>query len=386
MASPDKLGAGIDKNDRGPKDRRLAWSERILDVVCSWLRRSGPLVEILQNRRSRGEQALWAEAKKVRGDIDDGDDGENHCALAEEGGNLSIVDDLSRVVGVLSFLGGHVEGLHPGAKVICRMPCRETDKMKQEWDNGFAEEEAIVLRLGLSHAPIEGTSGRTSLREPERNAKRKVQTERDVVRDPAQEARPGFASPDAAQAPSSVYDYLADDGHLMLSTSAVARAVVRANQHRQRVQEQLPQQQPSGLQQERQLEGSEDVPVCTPFSSQGSVVRGDGQEQVMLRSSNSSHAGSSPSSAGPSSRGRFAAGPLSLLKPVQDRCDEYLTIGRVRGGHENTPEVATVPIDSVKLAQTKVPRELTMALKPYAEEFVPHLKALLEADTAFRGA
>lgn len=50
------------------------------------------------------------------------------------------------------------------------------------------------------------------------------------------------------------------------------------------------------------------------------------------------------------------------------------------------PHAFTVPVDSVTLVHTGVPGALVRTLTSYVPEFLPGLKAMLEAETVFRGA
>ncbi|CAN0512376.1 unnamed protein product, partial [Ectocarpus sp. 12 AP-2014] len=68
-------------------------------------------------------------------------------------------------------------------------------------------------------------------------------------------------------------------------------------------------------------------------------------------------------------------------------CEELVTVGFSRDdrGVAPSPRVFTVPVDSVTLVHKGVPGALVRTLTSYAQEFLPGLKAILEAETTFRG-
>lgn len=439
-ASPGTASSGVEERKGEPKDYWPAWGEEVVRLVRAWLSRAVPLVDSLNQQKSLEEQQLWEEAamarkkKKSERELNStqksvekntqqhnpglmgehrvmtdgkpqvyGSDSRNSdgskgfpCQSATMSPasmyqplQASSADDLGRVVSVLCLLGGQFESLHPGAKVLCHMTpgfdiaCERSglhtgaQETRGDWKNG-AVEEATVLRLGPLRARNRGARSPPSTERVTRENTVEGAM-RDLVRETIQEPRPVFASrvvpPELRTVrPLDMYDSFSQDGSL--SAAAVAREIARDNQIR--------------------LQQQQNISPYLATARLGAVFRGQGREWAGLRRLSSPDNGVSVDL--PLNAARRAAATTdspdgerivtasSQRQESASGCGEWVTVGSLREGHGGVHRAATVPTNSVTPISTGLPRALESALMPHVKEFMPGLKALLGADTAFQGA
>lgn len=408
MAAPGEGTTGAGESKEPENDTRSAWGEDVASVFRTWMRLAKPLVESLHRRKALEEKQLWAQAEGAR---DKPFSEHGHDAAAISGGD-SFVNDADRVVAALSFLGGQFEGLHPGTKVFCPMPLANAPtstrgrdsqgasffERGRVWEDGEANEEATVLRFRLSPPNPRNVAreGEPSVPSPRFGAGSSLRDssvdgglvgyplEAAVMRNEMQETRQMFASrlmPRAPMRPLDVYDGLVDEGRTPVSTAAVAREIVRDSQNQQRLQQHQ----------------EEDINFPAPrFTVRlDGVFRGQSRGWRDLRrglalNETTEDVGLQPRAGSGMATDSAEVGVAVFSTPpratVCGGCDEWVTVGSVQEGRGGSALAATVPIESVAPVRTVLSRAITARLMPHVAEVMPHLTALLEAETVFRGA
>lgn len=467
---PGAGSTGGRKNKAEPELLLSAWREEVATVVRGWLLRAGPVVKSLQRQKVLGEQNLWEEAARARKQslADDpegepatavrpcrqakkgtgvnvadgrgvGDGGQREVGFGGDGGLGPVVkgvssprgasplgaisaDDLNRVVAVLCLLGGRFEGLHPGARVLCRLPPEESVSDPLDgWEDTPAV-EATVLRLGLSGAKLpriddveRRAKGMSSSGEPVVDSVsasgRSSRDESSQARQQQQQPPPPLTLPGACPVFSAslvprrpgcgsrqeVYAGLSDEAYAgSLAAAVVAREVIRDDRARllQRYQQ---QQQQLELERERD---SQSVLARLEHARLGSVSREHGRSNgfsLLRREPRAPVMREPPGLFLPSGDGGGASASTSRQKHhrhqhhphhqqrQRPKGQELVSLGVSRKDHGSAPHAVTVPADSVALLRKKVPQALIKTLTSHVEEMLPGLKAMLEAETVFRG-
>lgn len=439
-----KPGAGT------PAEGLSIWGADVASVVHAWLHRAGPLVASLQRQKALGEKKRWADAEaarqghlaaeqengdtaalrgraqakslgRERGVLEDKGDGAHESGAGSKHRSSAPpipresplfrtwrADDLDRVVAILCLLGGQFESVHPGAKVLCRVPApsdvasgresRNIGGARGRWEHGAAQ-VATVLRTRLlptvprdveratgsvgvpppAAPPPRGTDGREGRGVDEAGAQR------------AQPLRPVFASRVISPAsgcvrPLDVYDGLASDVRVAVSRAvATAREVETGDTNEGNHQQH---------QQQRQWPESRDFSGRMPTATLGSVFRGQNRSWAGLQRTwvpTDGNEGRGSRSTTVPARATLSANSVGVAADAIPSgqaggvCPEWVTLGAVWDGQGRAPHVATVPLGSVTPMVTGVPRALAGALVANVEGFVPQLKALLEVDVAFHG-
>ena len=326
----------------------------------------------------------------------------------------TCADDLDRVVAVLCLLGGQFEGLYPGARVLCRLPPEEgvSSDPLSGWKDSPAV-EVTVLRLGLSgteprridveprgedisssgksvvddvSASGRGTVGSPQVRRQQQQQPVAVRAACPVFSASLVPRRPGCGSP------QDFYEGLSDEVYAGgLAAAVVAREVIRA----ERLQQQQGQME---LERERQS-----VSARLEHARLGSVSREHGRSSgisslrgppapVFIPDTREPaelflptvDGGDSGGSASTSRRQQQQQQRRRRQRPASRR-QELVSVGVSRKDRGSAPHVVTVPVDSVELLRTEVPQALLETLTSHVEDILPGLKAMLEAETAFKG-
>lgn len=456
--------AGIDKVTEGCW---AAWAREVAGVVRAWLRRAGPLVDSLQGCKVLAERKRWMQATEARQGRPDTQDVTVQCGKMEEGsknceiyspqgigacggkadGNGGVkdtpgsrketpdklsVDDLDRVVAALCVLGGHFESVHPGAKVICKMPpARDgsTDAHSgrenrapgapvqahssaivhgSRWGGvGGTAEEAIVVGMELAAAPP-GDVTRSATASPGRDLPRmRRSTSARTLQEAVQIARAevsglvrrSIGTPGGIQ-PVDVHDELAHDVPMASAFEGAAGALgPAAATGRETAEREMQQHLTDFLHTQQQ---SQDIAARMATARLGSYFRRpggwDGPGRLSPDVLVNTMVGCDPQNPTAGTTADGSVTPATTVIPVADdgipraaaraheECDEWVTVASARGGPGGGPRAARVSISTVAPIPAGVPAVLARALMPYAEDFVPQLKALLEIDTEERGA
>lgn len=392
---------GAESAGKSPSEYLPAWQQDVATVVCRCLQRARPIVESLQLHKTLEETKLWAEAERARVQL--GGDREDATNAAVIGGSDETeptppsADGLDRLVAVLSLLGGQFEGLHPGARVLCRLPSGESSS-----DVPGGWEEATVLRLpfsgtkppGGSNKPVgdlpadettsaDGGSGNGA----ERSGVEIVEVERQMT-NRVFSARL-LPRPAGCTRPLDVYEGLADEG---FSRGSEASTAVARQVHEQRRLE----RQQRLMQQHRALslrmQGARFGRVSRPHGQGRINVGGEQPLPVMGQSTLLSRSGRGDEAVvmtdDPTGGGSVSASASPRRQRRISGCEELVTVGVSRDdrGVAPVPHAFAVPVDSVTLVHKGVPGALVRTLTSYAQEFLPGLKALVEAETVYRGA
>lgn len=428
-------GAESAAESQGLPNSFSAWQEEVTTIVRRWLRRAAPVVDSLQRQKVLEEQNLWVEAEVARKQqVAGGRQGTDATSAARENGQAKSgplvehnvaevraggkdqrdesvedsigqsfggastlegaplgavsVDSLDCVVAVLCLLGGQVEGLYPGARVLCRLPPeqRPSDVLSGWEDNPTVQ--ATVLRLvpsspkpprgdverhnkdvgsSFDDPPVDDTpnSGGTRIESPEMPQQAAVQV-----------ARPVFSSrlvlsPPGCNSPMGIFEGLSGD--------EVVADVLRADQDRLlQLQQQLAQQY-------------QDIALRVQNARLGVVDRirhGDGRAGTGRECRTPGVRESDnvlPSGGGGGGCVCALSTPQQQQQPVS-ACKESVTVGVSREDHRSTPHTVTISIDRVTLVRKRVPQGLVKTLTPHVQEFLPGLTAMLGAETAFQGA
>lgn len=430
------------ENKEGLASSSSAWQEGVTTVIRRWLRRAGPVVDSLQRQKALEEQNLWVEAEVARKQrVAGGRQGMDATSAARENGHaksgplgeLSVaelrargkdqrdesvqdsigqslggasdlggaplgavaVDSLDCVVAVLCLLGGQVEGLHPGAKVLCRLPPeqRPSNALSGWEDNPTVE--ATVLRLVPSGPkPPRGDVGRLNkdvgsssddppVDDTPASRETRVESSEAPQQVAVQAARPVFSSrlvlsPPGCNRPMGIYEGLSGD-----AVATAASDFLRPDPDRLLQLQQLAQQrQDIALRVENARFG-----MVNRRHGHGGGREGTGREcrtPIVREPDNSLPSGgggggcvSAPST--PQQQRQQQQQPVSA-------CKESVTVGVSREDRASTPHAVTVSIDRVTLVRKGVPQVLMKTLTPHVEEFLPGLKAMLGAETEFQGA
>lgn len=417
-----------------------SWQQEIATVLCGWLCRAGSVVGSLQNEKWLEEHNLWAEAEQARkerpaaskgrkdvqrrlpvnrnlhpvekrdADKDPWEESVPHISHptadktpplgVEAAAALSVVD-LDRVVAALCVLGGQVEDIYPGARVLCR-PRRGEDGFDAL--SGWEERptvEATVLRLAFCGAKPAMEEASDSGDPPANDYPASAQgdsTTEVQYHDQRQHqhavamqaARPVFSSrllprPPGCARPLDIYQGLTHGAFpSRTATSAGADAVIGGHSGHERSQLQELEQE---LRRRQQL--------LMQNARLGSISSRDGSSggRVDISRELSPPAVRAPTGSVAAMDGghfgRSAAASTPQERQQQERSgsehNSLVTVGVAREGQE-APRVVTVRTDEATPVRRGVPRAFTKTLALRVKDFLPGLKAMLEADTAFRGA
>ena len=426
-------------------NRSPAWQEVLARVTRAWLGCAGPLVDLLQRemvpreeKRHQSEMACKHRAADQDCDVTGATEekelvrsnlmGESKAPEEEEGwsrssGNIErslykssrtprggavlgavSMDNLDRLVAALCLLGGQFGGLHPGAKVLCRIPSKNTvsgadnrpgtQAFGSQGRNGVKNTvaEATVLRLRLSCTRPQGASLSETDNEsgigPTEAPMRRGRVD-GAVRRSVQEPRPVFSSrlrampsPGSVR-PLDVYDGLAQEAYSgVVPPAAVARETVDDSQSWLQQQ----QQQRQMRQQQRHNQQQHDMSVRTPTAGPGSMFGGQGRELAgMRRRSSSPDVGEAVGV--PPIAPAYVRSPVSSAagQQVTTGRGEWVTVGMAPEDGRSSPRVVTVPIENVTPVRMRTPAALAKALMPHVQDFLPGLRALLEGDTKYGG-
>lgn len=413
--------------------------------MCGWLCRAGSVVMSLQNEKRVEENGLWSQAEQARkqraasarekdgvrgtlrahhpGERRDWDEddwgrsipgstrtlaGETPSLRVSAAGALSV-EDLDRVVAALCALGGQFEDIYPGARVLCRLPAGEDGFERLSGWEERPTVEATVLRPAFSgtNPPEEETSDSGNPRASDIPASAQVDSiaeaqhpnqHQHVEAMPA--TRPVFSSrllprPPGCTRPLDIYQGLTDG--VFLSTTAAsagAEAVVARHsvhevgrlqeleQELQRRQQRLTQNARFGSVSSRPGRSGGPIDLSRELSPPAVRARADSLSSGGRRGDVAPMDGCST--------GGDAAASTRLErqqpKPPFIGCTPLVTVGVAREGRGNAPRAVTVRTDEATPVRTGVPRALTKMLASHAKVLLPGLTAMLEAETAFRGA
>ncbi|CAM9323533.1 unnamed protein product, partial [Ectocarpus fasciculatus] len=396
---------GAESAGKRPSAYLPEWQEEVATVVCRCLQRARPIMESLQRHKTLEETRLWAEAERARVQLGGDREGATSAAVINERDEAEptppSADGVDRLMAVLSLLGGQFEDLYPGARVLCRLPPGESSS---DFPGGWEDRptvEATVLRLPFSGTkppggqskPVgdprtdETTSadggigdgaGRTGVEnaEAERQMTSRVFSARLLPR-PAGCARP-----------LDVYEGLPDEG---FARGAEASAAVARQVHERRRLE----RQQRLMQEHRALslrmQGARFGRVSRPHGQGRTHVGGEqplpdiGQSTLLSRSGTGDETVAMADD--PTGGGSASASSSPRRQRRISGCKQLVTVGFSRDdpGVASVPHTFTVPVDSVTLLHKGVPGALVRTLTSYVPEFLPGLKAMLEAETVFRG-
>lgn len=339
----------------------------------------------------------------------------------------STTDDFDRVVAVLCLLGGNFDGLHLGATVVCKMPpglsCSSfmstAARRQQEGraDAAIVEEQATVIGLALApasslhpwntrvsaiaarHKRPEMRRDSMSRRFPELYQRGRAHLGAGVAGavDPLENTPStggGGETSDAGDTPAGDTDSTGSEPEQM---SAGATAVHRDEAGGERGLGQVLRDFWAGVEvvtrpmsHLRRRGGwhgpgrlSPDVLADTTENGEGSTPSAERSAEADIAVATTPATATLPSIFTNSRVSSFFA------SPQVDGCGELVTVGTVsggRGGGECGVRASTLPVDRVRVVPPWVPPALVRSLMPHAQEFVPQLNALLEADAEYHGA
>lgn len=397
---------GAESAGMRPSDYLPAWQEEVATVVCRCLQRAGPIVESLQRQKMLEETRLWAEAARARGQLGVNREGATSAAVIEERDEAEptppSADDVDRLVAALCLLGGQFEGLHPGARVLCRLPPGESSSdVPGGWEDR-ATVEATVLRLPFSGTKSPGGNSKPVGDLPADETTSADGGSGDGAGSSGVESAEGqrhmasrlcsarlLPRPAGCTRPLDVYEGLTDEG---FSRGAEGSTAVARQAHEQRRLE----RQQRLMQEHRALslrmQGARFGRVSRPHGQGRINVRGEqplpivGQSVLLSRSARGEEGVATTDN--PAGSGSVSASASPRRQQPVSACEELVTVGFSRDdrGVAPSPRAFTVPVDSVTLVHKGVPGALVRTLTSYAQEFLPGLKAMLEAETSFRGA
>ncbi|CAM9151445.1 unnamed protein product, partial [Scytosiphon promiscuus] len=405
---------GAERAVEGGEGRAIpctSWQDEIATVLCGWLCRASSVVGSLHNEKWREEADLWAEAEKAR---------KQRAAAAKEDNEvqgrppveLLSVEDLERVVAALCVLGGQVEDIFPGGRVLCRLPREE---YAHDALSGLEERptvEATVLRLAFSGPRPPGevsVSGDLPATDAPASARIGGTAEGQHQIHPQQRhgvatqaMRPVFSShllprPPGCARPLDIYHGLTDGAFLGRTVAAAAVAESDAVVDRHPVHE-------TGrlLELAQELRRRQQVLVQNARLGSVSSRHGHSGGRVDIGRALSLPALRAPAdSQWSDGRGRDVAGvedcssrggttaSTSLGRQQQEQaasgCTPLITAGVAGEGREDAPRAVPVRTDEATLVRRVIPRAFTKSLASHAKDLLPGLKAMLEAETAFRG-